>query len=42
MNFMLATHIDAEQRYDELRKLALEYAQEGLSPQNKNNLKYNT
>ncbi len=37
---MLATHIDAEQRYDELRKLALEYAQEGLSPQNKHNLKF--
>lgn len=28
---MLATHMDAEQRYEELRKLALEYAQEGVS-----------
>lgn len=28
---MLATHMDAEQRYTELRKMALEYAQTGKS-----------
>ena len=26
---MKATHVDAEQRYDKLRKLAIEYAHEG-------------
>ncbi len=35
---MLATHVDAEQRYEKLRKIALEAAQEGAS----NNLKFRT
>lgn len=34
---MLASHMDAEKRYAELRKLALEYAQDGRS---KDNLKF--
>lgn len=29
---MKATHLDAEQRYEKLRKLAIEYAQEGAAP----------
>ena len=35
---MLATHVDAEQRYEKLRKIALDAAQEGAS----NNLKFRT
>lgn len=30
---MKAIHLDAEQRYQELRKLAIEYAQDGTAPQ---------
>ncbi len=39
---MLATHVDAEKRYEVLRKTALEIAYSGLSPQEKSIFKLET
>lgn len=39
---MRATYLGAEQRYDQFRRLALEYAQDDLSARNINNLRLST
>lgn len=39
---MLATHLDAEKRYEILRKTALEIAHSGLNPQEKSLFKFET